>query len=202
MVHRWPTRHRRSLAPRPRWRGQDAPAHHVAAELRERGWTAGFLDRPHDEAPATLKQRWQALDQLIAHGDDAGLLRCRLRRRPPGRIGRARRPPRSAARGLPRRPAPPRPAGALVSGECVARARRGAARPGAARAGCKRATSRRGAARHSSAGAAPCPVQRRSCRIRLGPGCAGPPASRGQPVGRTPPAPRDESTTHECPLCP
>ena len=47
---------------------------HVAAELREHGWIAGFLDRPHEEIEATLKQRWQALDQLIAHGDDAGLL--------------------------------------------------------------------------------------------------------------------------------
>ncbi|MFO1206471.1 MAG: tetratricopeptide repeat protein [Burkholderiales bacterium] len=46
----------------------------VAAQLRERGWTAGFLDPPHEQVDATLKQRWQALDQLIAHGDDSGLL--------------------------------------------------------------------------------------------------------------------------------
>jgi tetratricopeptide (TPR) repeat protein len=45
----------------------------VAAALRHQGWTAGFLDRPH-EVQATLQQRWQALDQLIAHGDDNGLL--------------------------------------------------------------------------------------------------------------------------------
>lgn len=47
---------------------------HVAAKLREQGWTAGFLDRSHEDVEATLKQRWQALDQLISHGDYAGLL--------------------------------------------------------------------------------------------------------------------------------
>ena len=47
---------------------------HVAAKLREQGWTAGFLDRPHVEVEATLKQRWQALEQLVADADDAGLL--------------------------------------------------------------------------------------------------------------------------------
>jgi predicted acylesterase/phospholipase RssA len=46
----------------------------VAATLRSDGWTAGFFDRPHEQIDATLKQRWQALDQLIAHGDDSGLL--------------------------------------------------------------------------------------------------------------------------------
>ena len=45
----------------------------VAAALREQGWTAGFLDRPHENVEATLRQRWQALDQLIAtHGGDNG----------------------------------------------------------------------------------------------------------------------------------
>jgi hypothetical protein len=50
----------------------------VAAQLRQQAWTAGFLDPPH--APldatfdATLKQRWQALEQLLAHGEDRGLL--------------------------------------------------------------------------------------------------------------------------------
>ena len=46
----------------------------VAATLRERGWIAGFLDRPHERVEVTLKQRWQALDQLIDCGDDSGLL--------------------------------------------------------------------------------------------------------------------------------
>ena len=46
----------------------------VAATLRDRGWIAGFLDRPHERVEATLKQRWQALEQLIDRGDDAGLL--------------------------------------------------------------------------------------------------------------------------------
>mgnify|MGYP001167406601 FL=1 len=46
----------------------------VAARLRQQAWTAGFLDPPHEPLDATLKQRWQALDQLIAHGEDQGLL--------------------------------------------------------------------------------------------------------------------------------
>jgi hypothetical protein len=50
----------------------------VAARLRQQAWTAGFLDPPHEPLDATfdatLKQRWQALDQLIAHGEDRGLL--------------------------------------------------------------------------------------------------------------------------------
>src|SRR5262249_25016151 len=46
----------------------------VGAAMREQGWMAGFLERPHEQVAATLKQRWQALDQLIAHGDDKGLL--------------------------------------------------------------------------------------------------------------------------------
>jgi len=46
----------------------------VAATLRQQGWTAGFLYHPHEQVEATLKQRWQALDQLIAHGNDQGLL--------------------------------------------------------------------------------------------------------------------------------
>jgi tetratricopeptide (TPR) repeat protein len=46
----------------------------VAAKLRQKGWMAGFLDRAHEQADATLRQRWQALDQLIAHGEDKGLL--------------------------------------------------------------------------------------------------------------------------------
>lgn len=47
---------------------------HLAARLRDQGWTAGFLDRPHEAAETTLQQRWQALEQLIAHEEDAGLL--------------------------------------------------------------------------------------------------------------------------------
>jgi tetratricopeptide (TPR) repeat protein len=46
----------------------------VAAALHEGGWTAGFLDRPQGLAEGIVQQRWQALDQLIAHGEDAGLL--------------------------------------------------------------------------------------------------------------------------------
>jgi tetratricopeptide (TPR) repeat protein len=44
----------------------------VAAELRKSGWMAGFLDPPYTDNVAA--ERWQALDQLIAHGDDDGLL--------------------------------------------------------------------------------------------------------------------------------
>ncbi len=47
---------------------------HVAAQLREQGWMVGFLDRPDDLDEATRKQRWQALEQLVDHSDDAGLL--------------------------------------------------------------------------------------------------------------------------------
>jgi len=46
----------------------------AAAELREAGWMAGFLERPDGLGETALKQRWQALAQLIAHGEDAGLL--------------------------------------------------------------------------------------------------------------------------------
>jgi TIR domain len=46
----------------------------VAVALRAEGWMAGFFDRPHEQVDATLKQRRQALDQLIAHSDDKGLL--------------------------------------------------------------------------------------------------------------------------------
>ena len=46
----------------------------AAATLRERGWRAGFLDPPHEQVDATLKQRWQALEQLIDVGTDDGLL--------------------------------------------------------------------------------------------------------------------------------
>src|SRR5215468_9339261 len=42
----------------------------VAAELRKAGWMAGFLDPPYTDNVAS--ERWQALDQLIAYGDDNG----------------------------------------------------------------------------------------------------------------------------------
>jgi tetratricopeptide (TPR) repeat protein len=46
----------------------------VAAALRAERWMAGFLDRSHDLRAEVLLQHQQALDQLIDHGDDAGLL--------------------------------------------------------------------------------------------------------------------------------
>jgi hypothetical protein len=46
----------------------------VAAELRGRGWTAGFFDRAHRQDADIVKQRWQALEQRVRHGEDAGLL--------------------------------------------------------------------------------------------------------------------------------
>ena len=46
----------------------------VAARLRQdHGWQAGFLEGP-PENEDVARQRWQALDQLIAHGDGRGLL--------------------------------------------------------------------------------------------------------------------------------
>jgi hypothetical protein len=45
----------------------------IAAELRSMGWMAGFVERPHEQVKATLALRQQALDQLIAHGEDQGL---------------------------------------------------------------------------------------------------------------------------------
>jgi hypothetical protein len=46
----------------------------IATTLRTEGWMAGFLDRPHEQVETTLKQRGQALDQLIVHANDRGLL--------------------------------------------------------------------------------------------------------------------------------
>jgi hypothetical protein len=46
----------------------------VAAELRKDGWTAGFLDPPPSLDERIMRQRWQALDDLIASGRDSGLL--------------------------------------------------------------------------------------------------------------------------------
>jgi hypothetical protein len=46
----------------------------VAAQLRRQGWVAGFFDRPDNPTEAMLKQRWQALEQIVAHGEDHGVL--------------------------------------------------------------------------------------------------------------------------------
>lgn len=46
----------------------------VAETLRNVGWIAGFLDRPHEDMEATLRQRWQAIEWLILHGEYEGLL--------------------------------------------------------------------------------------------------------------------------------
>ena len=46
----------------------------VAAVLRERGWTAGFLNRDYRDEEARKKQAWQALEQRVLHGQDNGLL--------------------------------------------------------------------------------------------------------------------------------
>jgi tetratricopeptide (TPR) repeat protein len=46
----------------------------VAAALREGGWMAGFLDRPHGLPETVVQQRWQAFGDLVANGDDNGLL--------------------------------------------------------------------------------------------------------------------------------
>ncbi len=46
----------------------------VAASLRqEHGWQAGFLDRPPED-DGIARQRWQALEQLMTHGDHRGVL--------------------------------------------------------------------------------------------------------------------------------
>ena len=46
----------------------------VAAALRERGWTAGFLNRDYCDEEARRKQAGQALEQHVLHGQDKGLL--------------------------------------------------------------------------------------------------------------------------------
>jgi hypothetical protein len=46
----------------------------VAAQLRrDHGWQGGFLDRPPEDE-AVARQRWQAVEQLIADGERRGLL--------------------------------------------------------------------------------------------------------------------------------
>jgi len=46
----------------------------VVAALRAEGWMAGFLDRPHLLPQRVDEERWQALYDLMANGDDSGLL--------------------------------------------------------------------------------------------------------------------------------
>jgi tetratricopeptide (TPR) repeat protein len=46
----------------------------LAGRLRNEGWTAGFLTRPQEAFEVTLKQRRQALEQVIEQGQDRGLL--------------------------------------------------------------------------------------------------------------------------------
>ena len=46
----------------------------TTAELRGLGWRAGFLNGPENMNETISRQHWQALEQLIAHGDDSGLL--------------------------------------------------------------------------------------------------------------------------------
>jgi len=46
----------------------------IAKELRQQGWMAGFLEQSPEDVESTQRQRWQALDQLIVHGEDQGLL--------------------------------------------------------------------------------------------------------------------------------
>ena len=53
----------------------------VAEQLRQQGWRAGFLDRPHTDDKSVVKQRLQALDQRIRHGDDHGYCSCWTTRR-------------------------------------------------------------------------------------------------------------------------
>jgi tetratricopeptide (TPR) repeat protein len=46
----------------------------VAVGLRQRGWTAGFLNRDYRDEEARRKQAWQALEQRLLHGQDKGVL--------------------------------------------------------------------------------------------------------------------------------
>lgn len=46
----------------------------VASRLRRDGWAAGFLTRPPDPNDATLKQRRQAIEQLVSHSTERGVL--------------------------------------------------------------------------------------------------------------------------------
>ena len=45
----------------------------VAAALRERGWTAGFLNRDYRDDEARGKQAWQALEQRVRYAQDQGV---------------------------------------------------------------------------------------------------------------------------------
>jgi tetratricopeptide (TPR) repeat protein len=46
----------------------------VASALRERGWTAGFLDRDDCDDETRRQLAWQALEQRVLHWQDKGLL--------------------------------------------------------------------------------------------------------------------------------
>jgi tetratricopeptide (TPR) repeat protein len=45
----------------------------VAAALRERGWTAGFLNRDYRDDEARGEQAWQALEQRVRYAQDNGV---------------------------------------------------------------------------------------------------------------------------------
>ena len=45
----------------------------VAAALRERGWTAGFLNRDYRDDEARGRQAWQALEQRVRYAQDNGV---------------------------------------------------------------------------------------------------------------------------------
>ena len=46
----------------------------VAAAARQRGWTAGFLNRDYCDEEERRKQAWQAVEERVLHGEDKGLL--------------------------------------------------------------------------------------------------------------------------------
>ena len=45
----------------------------VAAALRERGWTAGFLNRDYRDDEGRTKQAWQALEHRVRYAQDKGV---------------------------------------------------------------------------------------------------------------------------------
>ena len=45
----------------------------VVAALRERGWTAGFLNRDYRDDEARGKQAWQALEQRVRYAQGQGV---------------------------------------------------------------------------------------------------------------------------------
>ncbi len=46
----------------------------AASELRRQGWMAGFLNTASGASEGLLKERWQAIGQMVSHGGDRGLL--------------------------------------------------------------------------------------------------------------------------------